>query len=278
MKLAFTTLGCPAWDLDKIIAHARQWGYDGVDFRGYHGVLPVYKLPEFSTHAADTAQRIADAGLEVPCFGTSACVYSKPQDALQEIRHYAGLCHAFRAQWMRVFGGSFQDRPPQEAVTVAARTLREAANIVAEYGVQLAVETHDSWIDSDLLCALMEETSSPHVGLLWDVHHPYRMRGEHPEKTWSTIGRWVVYTHVKDSRLRRAPNDSQRKSQPYDLCLPGEGDVPLKAILSVLRCGGYNGYLTFEWEKQWHPEIEDPETAFPRYAAVMRRLLANACG
>jgi hypothetical protein len=26
---------------------------------------------------------------------------------------------------------------------------------------------------------------------------------------------------------------------------------------------GYEGYYSYEWEKAWHPDIEDPEISFP---------------
>ena len=39
---------------------------------------------------------------------------------------------------------------------------------------------------------------------------------------------------------------------------------------------GYKGYYCFEWEKAWHPEIEDPDVAFPQYADVMRGYLRDA--
>ena len=39
MKLAFTTLGCPDWDLDTIISKAAEFGFDGVDFRGCRGEM-----------------------------------------------------------------------------------------------------------------------------------------------------------------------------------------------------------------------------------------------
>ncbi|RYG31354.1 MAG: sugar phosphate isomerase/epimerase, partial [Chitinophagaceae bacterium] len=31
--------------------------------------------------------------------------------------------------------------------------------------------------------------------------------------------------------------------------------------------GGYQGYYSFEWEKLWHPEIEEPEAALAQYPA-----------
>ena len=60
------------------------------------------------------------------------------------------------------------------------------------------------------------------------------------------------------------------------LCLPGEGDVPLGSILEALSSTGYDGWLTFEWEKRWHPEIEEPEVAIPAFARFMRGLFAKA--
>jgi hypothetical protein len=42
------------------------------------------------------------------------------------------------------------------------------------------------------------------------------------------------------------------------------------------RRNGYTGYYCFEWEKKWHPEIEDPEVAFPHYAKTMTAYLEAA--
>ena len=40
----------------------------------------------------------------------------------------------------------------------------------------------------------------------------------------------------------------------------------LQAV-SLLKAGGYDGYYSFEWEKWWHPELAEPEVAFPAYKA-----------
>jgi len=270
MKLAFTTLGCPKWNLDTIIAKAKELGYDGVDFRGYMGEIQIYKLPEFTTRVKETAKRFADAGLDVPCFASSARIYAKPKEAIEEIRQYAAICKVFNTRLIRVFGGEIKNTPSAEAVKVAAQTLKEAAPIAKDHGVKLVLETHDSWLDCQLVKSVMDSVNSPQVGVLWDVHHPYRMIDEAPEKTWAALGKWIAYTHVKDSRLKPTPPGKERD---YQLCLPGDGEIPLKQIFAVLKKGGYQGYLTLEWEKQWHPDIEEPEVAFPRYVEVVRRLL-----
>jgi hypothetical protein len=51
--------------------------------------------------------------------------------------------------------------------------------------------------------------------------------------------------------------------------------VPLAEMLRLLKGGGYSGWVTLEWEKKWHPDIEGPEVALPAYADYMRRLVAS---
>ena len=38
----------------------------------------------------------------------------------------------------------------------------------------------------------------------------------------------------------------------------------------------YKGYYCFEWEKKWHPEIEEPELSFPQDACVVTGYLRDA--
>jgi hypothetical protein len=46
--------------------------------------------------------------------------------------------------------------------------------------------------------------------------------------------------------------------------------------MKTLVSGGYQGLYSFEWEKKWHPEIEEPEVAFPQYVETMKGLLQAA--
>ena len=52
MKISFMTLGCPNWDIDTICARGQEYGYDGVDLRGYLDQIDVTLLPEFTTQAS----------------------------------------------------------------------------------------------------------------------------------------------------------------------------------------------------------------------------------
>jgi hypothetical protein len=49
----------------------------------------------------------------------------------------------------------------------------------------------------------------------------------------------------------------------------GRGESPIFQAIDLLRNGGYAGYYSFEWEKLWHPELEEPELALPAYLSAM---------
>ena len=67
------------------------------------------------------------------------------------------------------------------------------------------------------------------------------------------LGSAITHVHVKDGR----PSGSSPGT--WELCLLNEGTVPLREACSALRHSGYDGYLFLEWEKQWHPELAEPE-------------------
>ena len=51
--------------------------------------------------------------------------------------------------------------------------------------------------------------------------------------------------------------------------------MPVTDTLRVLQAGGYDGYLTLEWEKAWKEYLPDPVVGFPQYVRQMRRYLAH---
>ena len=269
MKLAFTTLGCPDWDFATIVARAAEYGFDGVDFRGVGGEMDIWKLAEFSSDIAETAARVRDAGLEVPCISSSGRLLQDTDEdrrtSIDNVADSARVGQALGATRVRVFGGYNGDRPYDEALEEAAGVLDTMAREAAKYGVAVLVETHDDWIATDKVCALLDAAVEPNIGAIWDINHPFRAAGEQPEQSWANFGRHVKYLHVKDT----AEAADGEKAH----CLMGEGEVPVREIVALLQREGYDGWLAYEWEKQWHPEIADPEVAFPACVKYLRGIL-----
>ena len=85
MKLSITTLGCPQWGLDEIIARCSAYGLDGIDFRGIQDVLDVTQLPDFTTEVGLTRRKMEDVGLCVSGISSSirVCVPEKLEENLE---------------------------------------------------------------------------------------------------------------------------------------------------------------------------------------------------
>jgi sugar phosphate isomerase/epimerase len=97
------------------------------------------------------------------------------------------------------------------------------------------------------------------------------VEGEKPADTYRELGKYTRHTHLKDS----VPIPGKPKDDRHYV-LTGTGDIPVKETVQVLAKNGYKGYYCFEWEKRWHPDIDEPEVAFPHYAKTMRQYLAEA--
>ena len=76
----------------------------------------------------------------------------------------------------------------------------------------------------------------------------------------------IRHTHLKDSR---------KEGNDVHYVLTGRGDVPVKRQIQVLVETGYQGYFSFEWEKVWHPDLEEPEIAFPDFSRVVTQYLKD---
>jgi len=95
---------------------------------------------------------------------------------------------------------------------------------------------------------------------LWDAHHTFAESGEDPKFTVRQLGPWIRHTHLKDSV-------GQGGDRKY--VLTGRGNVPIKEQIEALRSIDYQGFYGFEWERVWHPDLEDPEIAIADYARVV---------
>lgn len=270
MKFAFTTLGCPNWNLDTIITKAIEYGYDGVDFRGYLGQMDIFQSPEFSNDITHTKNKFREASLEITCFSSSVRLFttseSELSDYIKELHHYGRLCNEFNTPYIRVFGGKIGATSRHDALQKVINNLQKMLRVAEQYQICLLLETHDDWTKCEDVEAVLNKAESNSLQVLWDIHHPYQTIDESPELTWEKLGKWIKYTHWKDSYR------TQNKEQGYQLCLLGEGDLPLSQIYELLQEKEYSGYFTLEWEKVWHPEIEEPEIAFKQYIDYMKAL------
>jgi len=273
MKLSFSTLGCPAWTFDQVVEAAHWFGFEGVEFRGVGEEMDLTRLPEFSdARVAATRDRLASLGLSIPNLGASARFHDADPSAreknAEEARAYIHLAQRVGAPCVRVFGDKFP--PGEERQAVIERVglaLRALAPCASDHGVKVLLETHGDFYAAPDVKAVVEIADHPNVGVLWDTHHPYRFGGDTGEETVRLLGPRIAHAHFKDS----IPDPTH--DWGYRYVHFGEGDAPQENFLKLLKGMGYEGFLSFEHEKRWHPEIPDPEEALPVFVERMRHML-----
>ena len=174
---------------------------------------------------------------------------------------------------LRVFIGQYPPKIPEETALEWVRECLEAILPAArDAGIKVALEVHsfegrgkkvNGTSDSSMCRRVTDAIASPWLGILWDVGNPYD-EGETLAETWPNVKDHLLYLHVKDLKLLPA-------GAKY--VLNGEGEVDLPGIIELLRHQGFTGWLSYEWEKKWHPELAGPEVALPHYITSMRSLL-----
>ena len=278
IPLAFSTLGCPAWDWKRILEFAHHHGFAAIELRGLQGNMDLPANPLFaSDRIAQTKKEIQSAKLRIACVSSSANLYMEEPDKRAkehaDARKFIDLASALGAPYVRVFGGkAATDKAPVPDGATKARVaagLRELGEYAGPHNVTVIIESHDHFTSSATLSDVLHAAGSEHVGLLWDAHHTFATSNEDPEFTVKQLGPWIRNTHLKDS----IGTGEDRK-----YVLTGTGNVPIARQIKALQSIAYKGFYCFEWEKVWHPDIADPQIAIADFARVVGRCYGNAKG
>jgi sugar phosphate isomerase/epimerase len=248
--------------------------------RGLEGNLDLPSHPVFARGRIEQTKReIREKHLKIACVSSSANLYSADEDKrakeLGDARRFIDLAATLGAPYVRVFGGKEQTDtsrfPDEQTKARVVAGLHELGNYAGPRAVAVIIESHDHFTASASLKDVLQAANSSHVGLLWDAHHTFAASNEEPEFTVKQLGSWIRHTHLKDS----TGNGEDRK-----YVLTGQGNVPIRRQIESLRSMGYKGFYCFEWEKLWHPDLQDPEIAIADFARVVGECLGNrqACG
>lgn len=275
LPIAFSTLGCPGWDVAKILGFAAANGFAAVELRGLQGNLDLPSHPAFAPgQIEETKRAIAAHKLRIACVSSSTETgESDPEKRTKgfaDARRFIDLAQKLQGPYVRVFGKSSDSEHPTtpgaDLKKLVATGLHELGTYASSRNVTVLIESHDDFTSAAVLKEVLERADSPHVGLLWDAFHTFATSNETPEVTVDALKPWIRHTHLKDA-LGSGPN---RK-----YVLTGRGNIPVRQQIEVLQRAGYKGYYCFEWEKVWHPELDAPEIAIADYARFMRQYFAE---
>ncbi|KRF06600.1 xylose isomerase [Paenibacillus sp. Soil766] len=269
MKIAFQTLATPNWSWAHTLSEAKRMGYDGIELRGIDGEMYLPRArPFLPENIEQTLIDIERSGLEICCLDASSSFHDpdKLAQAIQEGKDYIDLAVQLKVPYIRVFGDLVPQTDSRAAVVARISTaLTELGQYAEGKQVTVLLETHGDINNYQIIQEILAAASSSALGLLWDFGHPF-FNKEDPEVTYRELAPYIKHTHVKDAKILPLG---------HELCLIGEGDVPVAEMIHILKRNHYDGWLSLEFEKKWYPDLlDEPEVSLPAYMAYVKGILA----
>ena len=252
MKLSFSTRGRAGASWQDLCALATENGFTGIEVYdawkdaslvGAGGALHRY-------NTASTLRELRERGLCIPLFDSSCALGC--DGAEENLTGLIRLAAAMQTECVAL-------RTDCEDMAVVRAGLDRLLPLAKELGVVLLIKTNGAFSDTAKLRALLDEYAVDQLGVLWDVHHPYRDCGETPDQTIKNLGAYVRHVHLRDSDDYGA----------YELV--GEGTLPIADFMRALYSVDYAGYISLEWKVEWLEELPDLDVILPHFVNYMSR-------
>lgn len=272
---AFSTVACPDWPLEQVVAAAAQFGFVGVELRSdvdqprrfasdpaltdplkirrlfrHHGVAPA---------ALATGLRF-DQPVRPPVIGWAIADTDHP---LRPGRRAIDLAAAIDCPLVRVFAFELTaGHSRRRVVHRIAMRLRDLADRARAAGVQVMLENGGSFCTAADLAELLDAADALSLGACY-TPSVARLAGEDPLHGINVLGDRLLAVRLRD----------RRDGRPVPL---GTGDEPCAAVVGALRDRGFQGPLIVEWDYAWIAGLPPPESVLPAAAERLWTWLARA--
>lgn len=291
MKIAGHTMGTPEYTVLEAIKLFHDIGIDGAEIvvqDGYRSGISAACLPEELEAVKRTA---AENGIEISALTPYNSYFNDLNDELRrkeidDICKVIDACQFLGAHYIRIYGGNLQ-AGDTEALPERRQRLVEAMRFLgdkaAEKDVTLVIENHFNTmcVSARESVDMIREINHPNVRILYDQANLSFTGKEDYQEAIAVQQDYVAYMHVKDLVFKEGvaftsdevshPDESKRNVYTR---IVGEGVVPWPEILRSVRERGYDGWLSMEYERRWHPDdIPDASIGMKKGADYLKALL-----
>lgn len=269
-------------DIFGVIKKTAELGFDAIEFSGL-------SQPEGTTDLIAFAGKIKDAcakaGLPIMSYTIGADFINAAGGWEKEAERLKGevdIAATLGAPCMRhdATRGFGNDRLSLYDFMEALPILEKGCRAVTEYGatkgVKTMVENHGYFVqDSDRCEALVKTVNHPNFGSLVDVGN-FVCADDDPIRATTRMAPYAFHVHVKDFHLKPGTADPgagwgrSRGGNCFRGAIVGHGNVDVPTCLKALKAGGYDGFISIEFEG-----MEDNITALEIGLANLRRYTAD---
>lgn len=270
-KIAGHTMGTPEYTVCEAIELMKKIGADGVEIvvqDDYRSGLPSNCDEKTLKEVKDCADK---NGIQIICLTPYNSYFNALDEELRQkeiaaIKKVIGYCDYFGAKYIRIYGGNqaaddHENIPERRAKLI--ESMRELGDAAQEKGVTLVIENHFNTmsVSAKASAGLCCDINHPAVRILYDQANLTFTENEDWQEAIAIQQQYVAYMHVKDLVFKEGvaftssnvarPDESERNVYTR---IVGEGVVPWPEILRKVKELGYDGWLSLEYERRWHPD------------------------
>lgn len=289
-KIAGHTMGTPEYTVCEAIELLHKIGADGIEIvvqDGYRSGIPCDCDEKTLAEIKQCAQR---NGIEVVCLTPYNSFFNSLDEAERQreiaaIQKVIGYCAYFGAGYIRIYGGNLvagDTEKLQERRAKLIDSMRVLGDLAAEKNVTLVIENHFNTmaVSARDSAALIHDINHKAVRILYDQANLTFTENEDYKKAIAIQQQYVRHIHVKDLVFKEGmpfsssdvarPDESERNVYTR---IVGEGIVPWPEILRLVKEQGYDGWLSLEYERRWHPDdIPDASIGMKRSLEYLRSI------
>ncbi len=277
MKVAFSTVACPDWTLDRVMSFADEVEYDGVELRTFGWGSTGLACDPALTDGEKVRRLALESGTHVMCLGTSV-KFDDPirppvlgralragEPSLEAGKRFLQLADELECPCIRVFGfegpGGESRARTHDRVVVRLRSLLDAAR---SRRIRVVLENGGSFGRASDLAEVIRECGSQWLGAAYNIAVGVSA-GDRVEDAIDLLGDRLWTVKLKDLR----------GTKPVEI---GQGETPLRPAVEHLERNAYEGWLVVEWMKYWVPEIAEPEGVLRRAVGTLQEWIVGSRG
>lgn len=241
---------------------AKEMGFDGIEFAEISPADGVDK----AEHARQLKSLSDELSLPIVNYAIGADFINKAVDEeIERLKGEVDIAEILGVKTMRhdASGGPEGERNSltgfEKYLPVLAKGCRAVTEYAAKKGIKTSVENHGFYCQqSDRVEALMKAVDHENFGWLVDIGN-FMCADEKSLDAVKVGAKYAIYVHTKDfyfaDKSEPCPDGYFNTRGGNHLCgaVLGEGVVPVKECMDVIKSVGYDGWLTVEYEGQESP-------------------------
>jgi len=261
------------------VKKAKEMGFDAIEFTDLHKET----LEEQKEFAALIKKEAVDCDIDINAYTIGACLFHESEDAMEaEVDRLKGQLDVAKILGVGVLrhdvcyqlGKTGKSRSFDLMLPDIAKNARLVTEYAQSLGIRTCTENHGYIAqDSDRVERLFHAVHHDNYGLLVDIGN-FVCVDENPATAVSRVAPYAFHVHAKDMYYRTSPtgncNHQTRGCNYFGGAVVGEGDIPVKKCLSILKRAGYEGYVSIEYEG-----IEDCFCGISRGLINLRKILSE---